>query len=204
MKKVFSKICICLIALGSTCTVFAADQVNLGNLLGGATQALENLTASDKFDVNSLVGNWKYASPSVQFKSDNSVQKIGGAAAGAAVESKLSPYYNKLGLNNLSLTVDKDLNFVFSDGKIKLTGTISKEESKLFFHFNAFNKISLGKVGALATKAGNKISLSFDAKKLIQVIKTAGQLSGNNSLKQIVSLLEKYDGIYVGASFKKN
>lgn len=205
MKKKLIIICaICLTALSPVCNMYALEQVNLGNLLGGATQALENLTASDKFEVTSLVGDWKYASPSVQFKSDNSVQKIGGAAAGTAVESKLSPYYNKLGLNKLTLTVDKDLNFVFSDGKIKLTGKISKEDSKLYFHFNAFNKINLGKVGALATKAGNKVNLSFDAKKMIQVVKTAGELSGNSSLKQIVSLLEKYDGIYVGASFKKN
>ena len=108
-----------------------------------------------------------------------------------------------IGLIN-TLSVDEDMNFVFTEGKIKLTGKISKEDSKLYFQFNAFNKINLGKVGAVATKSGNKLSLSFDAKKLVQVIKTAGQLSGNASLKQIVSLLEKYDGIYVGASFEKN
>ena len=182
----------------------ATNQVNLGNILGTATQALENLTATDKFDVNSLVGNWSYKSPAVQFNSSNSLQKLGGVAAGTTIENKLAPYYNKLGLNKLTLSVDDDMNFVFTEGKIKLTGKISKEDSKLYFQFNAFNKISLGKVGAVATKSGNKLSLSFDAKKLVQVIKTAGQLSGNASLKQIVSLLEKYDGIYVGASFEKN
>lgn len=204
MKKKLLHVVACLFALSQANMSSATNQVNLGNILGTATQALENLTATDKFDVNSLVGNWSYKSPAVQFNSSNSLQKLGGVAAGTTIENKLAPYYNKLGLNKLTLSVDDDMNFVFTEGKIKLTGKISKEDSKLYFQFNAFNKISLGKVGAVATKSGNKLSLSFDAKKLVQVIKTAGQLSGNASLKQIVSLLEKYDGIYVGASFEKN
>lgn len=181
----------------------AHAQFDLGGLLNQAGQALNTMTATDNFAVESLVGSWAYVSPSIQFDSSNALQKLGGVAAGTAVESKLAPYYNKLGVNKLTLTVDKDLNFTMSVGKAKLTGTLTKDGSKLNFNFNAFNKISIGKVAALATKSGSQVNLSFDAKRLIAIAKTIGSLSGNSSLQSIVSLLSQYDGIYVGARLKR-
>lgn len=185
-----------LVASGST-------QLDLGNIVGKAGQALGNLTATDNFEPTALIGSWKYDSPSVQFQSDNALSKVGGAAAGTAVESKLSPYYKTLGLNKMTLTVDDNLNFVISLDKVKLTGKITKDNKKLYFNFNAFDKINIGKVGVLATKSATGLNLAFDAKKLVSIAKTLGKISGQSSINSIISILEKYDGIYVGARLKK-
>ena len=49
MKKKLLHVVACLFALSQANMSSATNQVNLGNILGTATQALENLTATDKY-----------------------------------------------------------------------------------------------------------------------------------------------------------
>ncbi|MDE6463279.1 MAG: DUF4923 family protein, partial [Muribaculaceae bacterium] len=78
-------------------------------------------------------------------------------------------------------------------------GKIEKDENdRLVFNFNAFNRISLGKLSANATKSGNTLNLTFDATRLINILtKVAGALN-NNTLNALSSLLNSYEGVYIG------
>lgn len=172
--------------------------------------ALEGLvnavTSTDKFEVASLEGTWKYVSPAISFKSDNALNKAGGAAASAAIESKLAPYYTKLGLSKVQIVFDAEGNFTISINKIKLTGTVTKDDDQgnLTFNFKANSSINLGKVSAAASKsATGQLTLTFDASRVISIVDKVASLSGNSTLSTLSSLLNSYDGVYAGAKFKK-
>lgn len=198
MKKSF----ILLIAiLGLTLSARAADPKDILGTLGGM---VSNAVASKNFSVDDIVGTWKYTGPAVGFASDNALKKIGGAAASATVENKLEPYYKKLGLTNVTFVIAEDHTFTMSFGKVNLKGKIEKaDDGNLTFSFNALGKVPLGKVSAMATKAGNTLNLTFDATRLIQILSKVASIAKNTGLSSITKLLESYDGIYMGFKLKK-
>ena len=169
----------------------------LGNIVG--------TVLSDKdVDPSQLEGKWEYTGPAVDFASDNALQNIGGAAAGATIEKKLEPYYKTAGLTNLQFKADRDGNFTMQMKHGTLSGTIEKgEQGYLVFNFKAFNKINIGKISARATLAVNTLSLTFDVSGLIKVMKTVSQIAGNSTFGTMVQLLESYDGLYAGFKMKK-
>ncbi|MDE6468924.1 MAG: DUF4923 family protein [Muribaculaceae bacterium] len=178
---------------------------NGGGILGALGGFINNIAANSKFSVDDLVGTWDYTSPAVSFKSENALMNIGGAGAATAVESKLEPYYNRLGFNKTTLTVAEDHTFILKLGLIQLKGTVEKdtEDTGLVFNFSAFGKISLGKVSANATKAGNTLNLTFEATKLVQLLTKISSVLNSTALNTLSSLLNSYDDIYIGFKLKK-
>lgn len=177
-----------------------------GGILDALGSMVSNVTANDKFSVDDLVGAWAYTSPAVSFKSDDIAKKIGGAAAATAVESKLEPYYAKLGFNKATLEVDAEHNFVLKLGKIILKGTVAKDETDngLIFNFSAFGKIPLGKVKAAATKSSSTLNVTFDATNLIKVLTAVSSKVNISTLNAISKILASYDGLYIGFKMKKS
>lgn len=176
-----------------------------GGLLGSLGSLIGNVVANNKFSIDDLVGTWNYASPAVSFQSENALMKIGGAGAATAVENKLAPYYQRLGFNKTTLTVDAEHNFTLKMGLLTLQGTVEKDEEDngLVFNFNAFGKVSLGKVKANATKAGKTLNLTFDATRLIQMLTKISSKLNISTLKTLSTLLNNYDGIYIGYKLKQ-
>lgn len=180
-----------------------------GSNEGGASgldklgSVLSGIVASSDFEIKDLEGDWQYQSPAVTFASDNALQKVGGAAAATAVEAKLEPYYEKAGLNALTLTVDAEGAFTMALRRTTLKGTVEKdEEGNLVFNFSALGKINLGKMKAHASKAGDTLSLTFDVSKLVSILKAVSSIANVSSLNTITSLLSTYDGIYAGFKLK--
>lgn len=173
---------------------------SLGNILSG-------LTSKSDFDLAELEGTWTYSAPAVTFKSDNALNKIGGVAASAAIESKIAPYYSRLGIDNAVITIDKDCNFTIKLKAITLKGTITRDEDAaegyLTFNFSAAGKIKLGKVSAMAAKSGNTLTLTFDASRVIKVVNTIAGITKNQTITTLSNLLNSYDGIYAGAKLKR-
>lgn len=175
-----------------------------GGVLDAIGGVVSNVLANDKFSIDDLVGTWNYTSPAVSFKSDNALKNIGGAGAATAVESKLEPYYKRLGFTKTTLVVAEDHSFTMKMGALSLSGTIEKDDSgNLTFNFSAFKKVSLGKVAAHATKAGNTLNLTFDATRMIELLTKVSSVLNMSSLNAITSLLSSYDGIYMGFKLKR-
>ncbi len=171
--------------------------------LGAIGDFINNTLASNKFSIDDLTGTWTYVSPAVSFQSGNALKKIGGAAAATALEDKLEPYYKRLGFNRTSLVVDADHNFTLKLGLVTLKGVVEKtDDDRLQFNLNAFNRISLGKLTANATKSGNTLNLTFDASKLIDVLSKISGVLNNSTLTTLSDLLNSYEGVYMG--FKLN
>ena len=169
---------------------------NGGNIL---SSVIEGVFTKSNLTLQDLVGEYKSQGPAVTFKSENLLQKAGGIAGAATIESKLNPYYEQYGLNNMTLTVDEDANFTMKIKSISLKGTITKNDSDGTFDFN-FNiaGIKLGKFTAYIEKSGSTLKLMFDATKLKDFISTVAKFTGNSMASTVSSLLDSYDGACIG------
>lgn len=173
---------------------------NIGNILGGV---VNGLLSTDKISPDRLVGTWTYVGPAVCFKSENFLQKAGGAAMAATIEDKLSGYYTKFGLTKVTLTVDQNQKFTMNLGRIKTSGTITIDGEDVYFNFAALGKISLGKMKTYITMTGQQMSLMFDVSKLLSIIKTVGSATNIQSVKTVSSLLNSYEGLCAGFKLSK-
>ena len=172
-------------------------------ILGAIGSFVNSVTANSNFSVDDLVGTWNYTSPAVTFDSENALKNVGGAAAATAVESKLEPYYTRLGFDKTSLVVDADHNFTLKMGLLTLKGTIEKDDEGMVFSFSAFGKVSLGQVRANATKSGSTLNLTFDATKMVQLLTKVSSVLNSTAINTLTTLLNSYDGIYMGFKLKK-
>lgn len=187
---------------GKSSSGSGSDGGGLGALLNGL--AGELLSTSD-FELQDIVGTWKYAAPAVSLEGSNALQNLGGAAATSVIENKLQPYYEKAKLTNLQITINEDSTFVMNTGLCNAKGTLSyNPEEGLTFNFKAFMKINVGKVKAQASKLGNnELSLTFDVSKLQNVVSKVAEIANNDSFKQLSGLLSSYEGVYAGFRLKR-
>ena len=191
-----------LFGKSKTNTETSADD-NSDGILGALGSFIGNMTANKNFTVDDIAGQWSYSSPVVSFKSENALKNVGGAAAATAVENKLAPYYKTLGFTRTTLTIAKDHTFSMKMGIIPLKGTVEKtEDGRLEFAFTGITGRSIGKVDAVATKSGSTLNLTFDATKFIKVLTSVAGKLNISTLNTLASLLNGYDGIYMGFSMK--
>lgn len=165
----------------------------VGNILEGIFTRTD-LTLAD------LVGEYQSAGPAVTFKSDNFLQKAGGVAGAAALETKLQPYYEQYGLVGMPLTIDGEGNFTLSVKGIRLSGVVTQGNEKGTFIFNIMvaKALKLGKFTAYVQKSGKNLDLMFDATKLKQLISTVAKFTGSKLATGLGSLLDSYDGACIG------
>lgn len=206
--KILKLIMVGVITMASTISVNAQSIGDiLGSLGSGGNNGsgsilgnmLEGVFTKTNLSLSDLVGEYQATGPAVTFKSDNFLQKAGGIAGAAAIESKINPYYEKYGLNNMSLTVDEEANFTMKIKSLSLKGTITKNESDGTFDFNfKVVGINLGKFTAYIEKSGKNLNLMFDATKLKSFISAVAKFTGNSMASTVGSILDSYDGMCVG------
>ena len=186
----------------------------LGAVLGGNSNSsssagssiingiLNNVIGSGTFSKQDLCAHtWKYSKPGCAFTSENLLAKAGGEIAANKVEEKLSEYYSKFGFSgsNTYFTFNTDGTFTSKiDGK-SWQGNYTFDEKT---HAIQLKGLLLSMSG-YATKTTNGISLLFDQKKLLNLIKTIGSLKGNSTLSAIGTIANNYDGMRVGFEMNK-
>lgn len=189
----------------------------LGGLLGAATGNTSGSTSSAGSIISGLLNNvigsgtfskadlcahtWKYSKPGCAFTSENLLAKAGGEIAANKVEEKLSTYYKKFGFNssNTQFTFTTDGNFSAQiDGK-PWQGTYTFDEKTHAIHLKGL----LLSASGYATKTTNGISLLFDQKKLLNLIKMLSTFKGSSALSAVGSIANSYDGMRVGFEMTK-
>lgn len=186
----------------------------LGAVLGGNSNSsssagssiingiLNNVIGSGTFSKQDLCAHtWKYSKPGCAFTSENLLAKAGGEIAANKVEEKLSEYYSKFGFSssNTYFTFKTDGTFAAKiDGK-SWQGNYTFDEKT---HAIQMKGLLLSMSG-YATKTTNGISLLFDQKKLLNLIKTMGALKGSSTLSAIGTIANNYDGMRVGFEMTK-
>ena len=175
--------------------------------LSGLKGMVEGLISKSNLSEADLVGAWQYSAPAVAFQSDNLLQKAGGAAAAGVITEKLAPYYSKAGIDKLTAVFNNDKTFKFQIDKVTLSGTFEKdttsETGDFIFNFKAGGKIPVGKFKAHVEKVGSKLTITFDASKLITLVNTIAYVSGQSTLKSVASMLNSYDGLNCGFELSK-
>lgn len=186
----------------------------LGAVLGGNSNSsssagssiingiLNNVIGSGTFSQQDLCAHiWKYSKPGCAFTSENLLAQAGGEIAANKVEEKLGEYYSKFGFSgsNTYFTFKTDGTFAAKiDGK-SWQGNYTFDEKT---HAIQMKGLILSMSG-YATKTTNGISLLFDQKKLLNLIKTIGSLKGNSTLSALGTIANNYDGMRVGFEMTK-
>lgn len=189
----------------------------LGGLLGGGTTAGSSSTGSSIINgiLNNVIGSatfsqadlcahtWKYSKPGCAFTSENLLAKAGGEIAASKIEEDLSKYYNKFGFSNSNtyFTFKTDGTFAAKiDGK-SWNGTYTFDEKT---HAIQLKGLLLSASG-FATRTTNGISLLFEQKKLLTLIKTLSKLNltGSTTMSAVSSIVDNYDGVRIGFEMTK-
>lgn len=189
----------------------------LGGLLGGGTTTASSSTGSSIINgiLNNVIGSatfsqadlcahtWKYSKPGCAFTSENLLAKAGGEIAASKIEEDLSKYYSKFGFSksNTYFTFKTDGTFAAKiDGK-SWNGTYTFDEKT---HAIQLKGLLLSASG-FATRTTNGISLLFEQKKLLTLIKTLSKLNltGSTTMSAVSSIVDNYDGVRIGFEMTK-
>lgn len=189
----------------------------LGGLLGGGTTTGSSSTGSSIINgiLNNVIGSatfsqadlcahtWKYSKPGCAFTSENLLAKAGGEIAASKIEEDLSKYYSKFGFSNSNtyFTFKTDGTFAAKiDGK-SWNGTYTFDEKT---HAIQLKGLLLSASG-FATRTANGISLLFEQKKLLTLIKTLSKLNltGSTTMSAVSSIVDNYDGVRIGFEMTK-
>ena len=189
----------------------------LGGLLGGGTTTGSSSTGSSIINgiLNNVIGSatfsqadlcahtWKYSKPGCAFTSENLLAKAGGEIAANKIEEDLSKYYTKFGFSksNTYFTFKTDGTFAAKiDGK-SWNGTYTFDEKT---HAIQLKGLLLSASG-FATRTTNGISLLFEQKKLLTLIKTLSKLNltGSTTMSAVSSIVDNYDGVRIGFEMTK-
>lgn len=189
----------------------------LGGLLGGGTTAGSSSTGSSIINgiLNNVIGSatfsqadlcahtWKYSKPGCAFTSENLLAKAGGEIAANKIEEDLSKYYNKFGFSNSNTYFAFKTDGTFAakiDGK-SWNGTYTFDEKT---HAIQLKGLLLSASG-FVTRTTNGISLLFEQKKLLTLVKTLSKLNltGSTTMSAVSSIVDNYDGVRVGFEMTK-
>ena len=189
----------------------------LGGLLGGGTTTGSSSTGSSIINgiLNNVIGSatfsqadlcahtWKYSKPGCAFTSENLLAKAGGEIAASKIEEDLSKYYSKFGFSksNTYFTFKTDGTFAAKiDGKA-WSGTYTFDEKT---HAIQLKGLLLSASG-FATRTANGISLLFEQKKLLTLVKTLSKLNltGSTTMSAVSSIVNNYDGVRIGFEMTK-
>lgn len=185
--------------LGAATGNTSGSTSSAGSIIGGL---LNNVIGSGTFSKEDLCAHtWKYSKPGCAFTSENLLAKAGGEIAANKVEEKLSTYYKKFGFSNSNtqFTFTTDGNFSAQiDGK-PWQGTYTFDEKTHAIHLKGL----LLSASGYATKTTNGISLLFDQKKLLNLIKMLSAFKGSSTLSAVGTIANSYDGMRVGFEMTK-
>lgn len=169
----------------------------LSGLLGSLLGKSETLTAA------SIVGTWQYAAPDCVFESENLLMKAGGQVAAAKIEDQVSTQLAKIGIKPgaCSFVFKEDGTYAATIGKRTLTGgyTLDAENKVLTITYLA----GLGNAEAKVALKKDELSLLFESDKLLKLASAISSLTGSTAGKALGTMLDSYDGLYVGMKLKK-
>lgn len=185
----------CLLLTTNSHAQSLKDLLNKENI-EKAVNAISGKTSVD------MTGSWSYTGAAIEFKSDNLLQKAGGAVAATAAEKKLDEQLAKVGIKagQMSFTFAADSTFNVNIGKKNLKGTYSYDSSTQKVNLKFVKLIAMN--AKVSTTASN-MDLLFDSDKLLQLLTFLSSKSSNATLKGIGSLANKYDGMMTGFSMTR-
>ena len=183
---------------GNSSSNSGSSSSSTGSIINGI---LNNVIGSGTFKKEDLCYTWKYSKPGCAFISENLLAKAGGEIAANKVEEKLEDYYKKFGFSNSNTYFTFNTDGTFSakiDGKA-WNGNYTFDEKT---HAIQMKGLLLSASG-YATKTTNGISLLFDQKKLLNLIKALSAFKSSSTLSAVGNIANNYDGMRIGFEMTK-
>ena len=169
----------------------------IGNVLGTVLGASNKLTEAD------LEGTWNFQGVDCVFESENLLMKAGGEVASNQIETKLNETFSKFGIvpGACSFTFNSDKTYTATIAGYAISGqyALDAENKKLTMTYLA----GIASMNPHIVKTGNKISLLYDADKLLAVAQKLAAMSNNSTMQTLSSLASSYDGMMVGIELQK-
>jgi hypothetical protein len=169
------------------------------------TNLIEGVFSKSDLEVSDLAGQWTIDGSAVSFQSDNLLQKAGGLAAASAIEAKIDPYMEQYGLVGAVMVIQTDGSYEIQMSKGSIKGTIVKSSSStsnFTFNITVLGK-SISSVPAYVQKSSSSLDLMFDSNKLKSILSTVGKLVNSSLASSALSILNSYEGLYVGFGMHK-
>lgn len=198
----------------SLCAPFTASaQLNnllkntAGSLLGSdnaanaVTNIVTNLLGNEKLSEQNLVGTWIYEEPCVVLESQDILGKLGSTLITNKIIAQETKALQKIGFTKgkVVLTLNQD-----KSGSIK----VGQRTTPLSWNVSSSNltlTILTRDIKINAKLKTNNLQLAMNADKLLSLVSAAatGAAKVNNNFGVISTLLNKYNGLYLGLKFKK-
>ena len=196
MKQIVRMACVAICLSG-------AGQIQaqgLKSLLGGLVKTVAGDVTTTE---TSITGTWTYSAPDCVFTSDNALMQAGSEIASQKVEEKLADIFDKAGMKGMAMVIGEDKTFAIrAKGKSVLTGTYTFDNEKKELHLST--KIGF-KATAHVSAMGNKLGLTFEVDKLLELLKKISSTIGsqNTTIQSINKLAESYNGLRLGFELTK-
>jgi len=175
--------------------------INTGDAVSILESILGNVLGLNKLTEADLYGTWKYSQPGCAFTSDNALAKAGGAVAAQRVKNQLQEYYSKVGIKS------SNTQFTFKEDKTFSAKIDGKSFSGQYTFDPADGRLTLQSLlltlPCYVERSGNTIGILVESQRLMQLLQTIGQLSGNQSLQAIGELSKNFDGVRLGFEMTK-
>ncbi|MDO5446468.1 MAG: DUF4923 family protein [Prevotellaceae bacterium] len=176
----------------------ASNAVSLASVIGNVIGSMTTQSGA------SIVGTWVYSGPTVEFESSNLLAQAGGAVAGQTVASKLSPYFEKLGIKPgaMAMQFNQDGTCAYVANNKQYNGTYTYDASAHTLYIK-------GATSAISFPACNvsvnatSLNLTFKTSALLNAVQSVGSKSGNSTISTISTLANQFNGMQTGFQFTR-
>ncbi|MDR0907783.1 MAG: DUF4923 family protein [Rikenellaceae bacterium] len=190
-------------------SVWSANAQSLLDLLkASAPPTQEAKPVVEKINKDALIGVWNYSGVAVEFTGTDLVAVLGSSVAAPTIKQNLDTYFAEAGILRGSCSVE----FSSKDTYIVLT---ARGRAVGLYEFNhpsqtmniTYDDPAVGGRSSLVGKltfAGSRLSLTFEADKIVALIKEATkdrQLDQN--IHDLLTLISDYKGLYLGVELEK-
>lgn len=192
--------------------LFAATALraqSLKDLLNSSAvkEAVSALTGN-RLSADALPGTWNYNAPACRFESDDLLKKAGGSVVSSQIEDKLADYYAKAGIRSGSFrfVFAADSTVSIASGSRTLSGTYSLDEEAQTLALSitaARTGLRLATFNTHVSLSGERLSILFDADKILKLVTLLANASGSSTLQALGSLSGQYDGMQLGFELQR-
>jgi hypothetical protein len=190
--------------MGTANTGATTNTTNTGSAVGSMLESfLGAVLGNTTLKQADILGTWNYTSADCVFETENLLMKAGGEVAASKIEEKINSTLGKFGLSSdkCAFTFNNDNTYSATIGGRTIQGTYVLDAENKKITMTYLN--GLGTMTPQIVKSGNKLSLLFNADKLLKLLTTVSALSGNSTMSTLSSLLESYDGLLIGMELQK-
>ncbi len=169
------------------------------------SEAANNLLSTNTLTATDIEGTWKYVAPACMLESDDLLKKAGGSLIASQINEQLKNVYDKVGIKTgaFDFTFNADSTFISKSGSKTLQGTYFLKNDTITLEYKLAGLIKTGTVTAHIQKTNDKLSMLFNADKLLQLFSSLCSITQNKTLGTIAQIADGYDGMLIGYELNK-